>query len=128
MKAIPIDPTEGLYKSGSDYVHAMAVDGATRLVFVSGTMGLEPDGRGGDTLARQLDLVWSNIRRILSATDMTVDNIVRVTSYLTDPDFADVNAKARVAALSGRVVPTTAIVVGTLKPDWMIEIEVVAAG
>jgi hypothetical protein len=35
---------------------------------------------------------------------------------------------ARVAALGGRAVPTTAIVVQTLSDDWRLEIEVIAAG
>ena len=58
---------------------------------------------------------------------MTVDNIVRVTSYLRDVAYAEANGKARVAALGGRIVPTTAIVVQTLDPDWLIELEVIAA-
>jgi hypothetical protein len=33
-----------------------------------------------------------------------------------------------VGALGGRVVPTTAIVVGTLQDDWLVELEVMAAG
>jgi enamine deaminase RidA (YjgF/YER057c/UK114 family) len=59
---------------------------------------------------------------------MTVANIVRLTSYLRDASYAEANAAARVAALGGRAVPTTAIVAGTLVSDWLVEIEVVAAG
>ncbi len=58
---------------------------------------------------------------------MTTDNIVRVTSYLSDPDHAEKNQAARLEALGARRVPTTAIVVRTLTPEWMIEIEIVAA-
>jgi 2-iminobutanoate/2-iminopropanoate deaminase len=42
--------------------------------------------------------------------------------------LAEANAKARVAALGGRVVPTTAIVAETLDSSWLVEIEVIAAG
>ena len=45
-----------------------------------------------------------------------------------DPAYAQANAEARVAALGGRVVPTTAIVAQTLERDWLVEIEVIAAG
>jgi 2-iminobutanoate/2-iminopropanoate deaminase len=58
---------------------------------------------------------------------MTVPNIIRVTSYLRDSAHADQNQEARVAALEGRVVPTTTIVVQTMSPDWLVEIEIVAA-
>ena len=90
-------------------------------------MGLDPAGIPGSTLDIQLELVWSNIRAILAAADMTVDRIVRLTSYLRDASYADANAQARVAALGGRIVPTTAIVVETLVSDWLVEIEVIAA-
>ena len=59
---------------------------------------------------------------------MGVDNIVRVTSYLRDAAYAEPNAAARNAALGGRLVPTTAIVVGTLARDWLVELEVIATG
>jgi 2-iminobutanoate/2-iminopropanoate deaminase len=58
---------------------------------------------------------------------MTVDNVVRVTSYLRDAGYAEANARARVAALGARRVPTTAIVAETLEPTWLIELEVIAA-
>jgi len=106
----------------------MEVRDAQRLVFVAGTMGLDRHGVPGATLADQLALVWSNIRAILASAAMTVDNIVRVTSYLRDASYAEANAEARAAALGGRAVPTTAIVAETLVSDWLVEIEVIAAG
>jgi 2-iminobutanoate/2-iminopropanoate deaminase len=127
MELVPRNPAEGVYPASDDYVHAMEVRDAGRLLFVAGTMGLDPAGRPGATLAEQLDLIWANIRAILASADMTVDNIVRLTSYLRDSAYAEANAAARVAALGGRFVPTTAIVAQTLVEDWLVEIEVIAA-
>ena len=59
---------------------------------------------------------------------MTTDNIVRLTSYLRDPSYAQTNQDARLRALGTRRIPTTAIVVATLVPEWLVEIEVIAAG
>lgn len=117
-----------MYAATGDYVHAIEVRGAERLLFVAGTMGLDADGRPGATLEEQLGLIWANIRAILASADMTVDNIVRLTSYLRDPAYAAANAAARVEALNGRAVPTTAIVAQTLADEWLVEVEVVAAG
>jgi 2-iminobutanoate/2-iminopropanoate deaminase len=128
MQLLAHDPTVGVYPSTADYVHAMEVRDPQRLLFVAGTMGLDPGGAPGATLAEQLDLVWSNIRTILSSAGMTVDDIVRLTSYLRDASYAEANAAARVEALGGRAVPTTAIVAETLTDDWLVEIEVIAAG
>ncbi|MEJ8570545.1 RidA family protein [Microbaculum marinum] len=128
METISHNPISGIYAATDDYVHAMEVRNPERFLFVSGTMGLDADGAAGRTLEEQLDLIWANIRTILASAAMSVDNIVRVTSYLRDGAFAQANASARVAALGGRVVPTTGIVAETLSPDWFVEIEVIAAG
>ncbi|KOX25527.1 endoribonuclease L-PSP [Saccharothrix sp. NRRL B-16348] len=119
---------DGAYAPTADYAHAIEVSGAQRLLFVSGTMGLDPAGVAGATLDEQLTLLWDNLRAILAAADMTVDNVVRLTSYLRDVDYAQANAAARTRALGGRVIPTTAIVVQTLSPEWLVELEIVAAG
>ncbi|MGI5127701.1 RidA family protein [Pseudonocardia sp. CA-107938] len=121
------NPDDGVYATGGDWVHAVEVREPQRIVYLSGTMGLAADSTPGADLAAQLELVWSNIRRILAAADLTVDDIVRVTSYLRDPAYAAENAAARVKALGGRAVATTAIVAQTLAEDWLVEIEVIAA-
>ena len=128
MEILPHSPTDGVYPVVGDYVHAIEVRHSQRLVFVAGTMGLDPSGAPGATLDEQLALVWDNLRTILRSAGMTLDNIVRVTSYLRDVSYAEANGRARVAALGGRLVPTTAIVAQTLVSDWLVEIEVIAAG
>jgi 2-iminobutanoate/2-iminopropanoate deaminase len=127
MDRIVHNPTDGVYPATADYAHAIEVRGPGRILFVAGTMGLDPSGAPGKSLDDQLDLIWSNIRAILSSADMTVDDIVRLTSYLRDASYAEANAEARVAALGGRPVPTTAIVAETLDAEWLVEIEVIAA-
>ena len=127
MEQIPHNPSEGVYSTGGDWVHAMEVRGAARMLFVSGTMGLRPDFTAPPTLEEQLECVWNNLRAILASAGMTVDNIVRLTSYLRDASYAEANAQARIAALGDRRIPTTAIVVQTLQPDWLIELEIIAA-
>lgn len=126
MKIQEINPSTGIYPASSDYVHAIEITGATRQLFISGTMGLTADGSAPPSLDEQLDLIWKNIRRILVAADMSVANIVRLTSYLARPEYAEKNQCAREKALEGRAVATTAIVVTTLDPSWLVEIEVIA--
>jgi 2-iminobutanoate/2-iminopropanoate deaminase len=120
MQMIVRNPTQGIYPATSDYVHAMEVREPKRLLYVAGTMGLDASGTAGKNLAEQLDLIWHNIRTILASADMTVDNVVRLTSYLRDPAYAEENAKARVKALNGRVIPTIGIVAQTLSSDWLV--------
>jgi 2-iminobutanoate/2-iminopropanoate deaminase len=128
METVIHNPIDGVYAPVGDYVHALEIRDPGRLLFVAGTIGLDASGMPGATLTEQLDLIWANIRAILASAGMTVDNIVRVTSYLRDVTYAAENGAARVAALGGRLVPTTAIVAGTLVSDWLVEVEVIAAG
>lgn len=127
MKQSIINPTNGIYPATADYVHALEVSGAVRQLYVSGTMGLDEKGEAPQELDKQLDLIWANIRRILGEANMTTANIVRITSYLTKAEFAVKNQEARLSALGDRRVPTTAIVVATLDPSWLVEIEIIAA-
>ncbi|MDV4158264.1 MULTISPECIES: RidA family protein [Rhizobium] len=128
MEMIAHNPANGIYAASPDYIHALEVRHPSRLLFVSGTMGLDPDGMAATDLEGQLALIWSNLRAILTSADMTVDNIVRLTSYLSDGAFVEANQNARLRALGGRAVPTTAIIVETLRDDWLVEIEIIAAG
>ncbi|TQV83164.1 RidA family protein [Denitrobaculum tricleocarpae] len=121
-----INPAAGIYPATGDYVHGLEVRRARRQLFVSGTMGLDIHGNAPPALDEQLELIWQNLRRILTEAQMTTDNIVRVTSYLTKPEFAQKNQEARVRALGNRRVPTTAIVVQTLDPAWLVELEITA--
>ena len=127
MEIVIRNPVQDVYRTDGDWLHTVEVREARRTLYVSGTMGLEVDGRPGTSLDRQLDLIWSNIDVILGSADMTVDNIVRVTSYLRDASYAEANAAARVAALGGRAVATTAVVVETLVSEWLMEVEVIAS-
>lgn len=127
MRLIPHNPDRGVYAATADYAHAMEVVAPQRLLFVSGTMGLDEAGLPGATLDEQLTLIWQNLRAILASAHMSVDNIVRLTSYLRDVAFVEANQAARLAALGGRAIPTTAIVARTLREDWLVEIEIVAA-
>ena len=128
MDLLTHNPAGGIYAATPDYTHALEVRGATRTLFVSGTMGLDARGVAPATLEAQLSLVWANVRAILASAQMTVDNVVRVTSYLRDGAYAERNAAARNAALGGRLVPTTAIVAETLAEDWLVELEIIAIG
>ena len=55
-----------LYDATPDYAHSLEVRDPRRLLFVSGTMGLDATGNAPATLKEQLVLVWDNLRAILA--------------------------------------------------------------
>ena len=57
---------------------------------------------------------------------MSLENIVKITTYLTNPNQAGRNGEIRRKFL-GKLQPTlTVIVVHTLNPKWLLEIEAIA--
>jgi 2-iminobutanoate/2-iminopropanoate deaminase len=127
MEMTERNPTEGVYAATPDYIHALELRAPERFLFVSGTMGLDPDGVPAGDVERQLERIWANVRSILADAGMTVANVTQVRSYLRDPSYAEANARARMRALEGRRVATTSVVAGTLEREWLVEIEIAAA-
>ncbi|ASY55559.1 MULTISPECIES: RidA family protein [Sinorhizobium] len=56
------------------------------LVFVSGQVGSRPDGTPEPDFRRQVQLAFENLKATLSAAGCTMDDIVDVTTFHTDPE------------------------------------------
>jgi 2-iminobutanoate/2-iminopropanoate deaminase len=63
----------------------------------------------------------------LRAAAMTVDNIVKVTIFLSDRKYIADYRKTRHEALGGRQVALTTIITGIFDEKWLLEIEAIAA-
>ena len=112
----------------ANYAHAVLTDGASRWLHTSGVVPVAPDGSTPDALADQAALVWTNIAAMLRDADMGPTDIVSVTTYVVvGEDLAPVMA-ARDAALGGHRAASTLVTVPALaRPEWRMEIAVVAA-
>ena len=126
MHSRPLNPTD-IHAPSADYRHGIEITNPSRIVYTAGTIGLEIDGVAGLGIDCQLELSWSNIKAILATADVTTDNIVRLTTHLSDRAHAEKNTQARMQALNGRVVPTTAIIRDPCDPSWLVEVEMIAA-
>jgi len=62
------------------------------LVFVSGQVGSREDGSPEPDFKKQVALAFKNLQAVLKAAGCTVDDIVDVTTFHTDPEtqFADI--------------------------------------
>jgi enamine deaminase RidA (YjgF/YER057c/UK114 family) len=110
----------------SPYSQAVEVTGATRTLYVSGQVGSEPDGSTPENVASQARLAWRNLEAQLHAAEMSFDNLVKVTTILTDAEDIPASRAARVAALGDRRPASTLIIGGLASPAWKIEIEGIA--
>ena len=110
------------------YAHGASVEGATRWIYTSGVVPVAADGSVPDALADQAALIWANLQAILAAGDMSMSNVVSVTTYVVvGEDLAEVMA-ARDRALAGHLAASTLLHVPALaRPEWRMEIALVAA-
>ena len=68
------------------------------LLFVSGQVGTRPDGSPEPDFSQQVERAFENLKAVLAAANATLDDIVDVTTFHTNPEkqFDDVMAvKAR---------------------------------
>jgi 2-iminobutanoate/2-iminopropanoate deaminase len=114
-------PVEGAYPQ------AVEVGGATRWLYLSGQIPVAPDGSLAADFTGQCEQVWDNIETQLAAAGMTLDNLVKVTTFLSDRRYSLENRQVRIRRLAGRQPALTVIVAGIFDEAWLVEIEAVAA-
>ncbi len=109
------------------YHQAMEVENASRILFVSGQIPAAVDGSVPESFEEQSRLAWRNVVAQLRSAGMTLDNLVKVTIFLSDRKYITDYRRTRDEALGGRKVALTTIITGIFDEKWLLEIEAVAA-
>ena len=97
------------------------------LVFVSGQININVSGEMvGETVEEKLKQIMANIRTVLKAANLTLDNIVKATVYVTDlAQMSEIN-KFYPTYFTGTLPAREAIGVAALPLGATIEISVIA--
>lgn len=110
------------------YAHAVLSESSRRWLHTSGVVPVAPDGTTPGDLAGQARVVWSNIAAMLEAADMDADDIVSVTTYVVVGGDLGVVMVERDRFLGEHLAASTLVTVPALaRPEWLMEIAVVAA-
>lgn len=111
------------------YSHGIEVPPGARWLTVSGQVGVTPDGKIAEGIAAQADQAWKNIVAILKAAGMGLEDVVKVTTFLTSKDYipAAREVRGRYQVDGYRPASTLLIVAGLAAPDYLVEIEATAA-
>ncbi len=118
----------GIAPPAARYAHAVLSDAPSRLLHTSGVVPTRPDGGVPDDLAEQADVVWSNIAAILGEAGMEPADIVSITTYAVAGEPLGPVMAARDRFLGGALAASTLVTVPALaRPEWRVEIAVVAA-
>lgn len=110
------------------YSHGVEVEAGARIMFFSGQLGMEADDNIPEDAGAQARLCFENIRAILAAAGMELADIVRINAYVSGREHMKPYMAVRDEMVGTPPPASTMIVVsGFTRPEFKVEIEVVAA-
>jgi enamine deaminase RidA (YjgF/YER057c/UK114 family) len=110
------------------YSHGVEVEAGARLLFCSGQLGIGPDDAIPEDAGAQARLCFDNIAGILASAGMTLADIVRINAYVTAREHMKPYMAVRDEVVGDPPPASTLMIVsGFTRPEFKVEIEVVAA-
>ena len=112
----------------SCYSHGAEAGPNARWLHVSGQVGTNADGTIAEGIETQSHRVWQNTLAVLEEAGMGVTDIVKVNTLLMDRAHLTMMREIRDSYLGDHPAASTLfIVAGLAHPDWLIEMETIAA-
>jgi enamine deaminase RidA (YjgF/YER057c/UK114 family) len=110
------------------YSHSVIVPAGTRMLFCSGQLGMASDGAVPESAEAQADLCFAAIGHMLADAGMSSADIVRINAFVTDrAHMAGYMASRDRHVTSPPPASTLMIVGGFTRPEFKVEVEIVAA-
>ncbi len=111
------------------YSHAVEVPAGTRLIVCSGQLGVGPDDSIPEDAGAQAELCFSNIAAVLAEAGLALKDIVRINAFVTDRAHMKPYMAVRDRLVADPPPASTLMIVsGFSRPEFKVEIEVIAAG
>ena len=112
----------------SRYSHGVEAPASARWLYMSGQVGVAPDGTVRQGAEAQIEQTWRNLLAILESAGMGPRDLVKVTTFLTDRANLQISREVRERMLqSAEPASTLLIVSGLARTEWLVEIEAIAA-
>ena len=113
-------------KPFGSYTQALEVTKTTRRLYISGQAPVTNNGDLPLTFTKQAETVWNNILAQLYAADMSIENLVKATTYLADRKYRKENRDVRDRLLNGHTFALTVVQAGMFEDGWLLEIDAIA--
>jgi enamine deaminase RidA (YjgF/YER057c/UK114 family) len=112
----------------STYSHAVESTQNCHVLYISGQVGVNPDGSMAEGIKAQTEAAFNNVRELLKSASMDFEDITRLNTYLVNrEDIAKVRGVREGLLGDGRPASTLVLVAGLASEDWLVEIEAIAA-
>ena len=111
------------------FSHGKLIPAEAEWLYTAGQTGRDVDGRIGEGIEEQADLVMRNLYRIVIEAGMSPEDVVKMTIYFLDPAYLPTIVAARNRYFGDDFRPTsTAVGIAALaNPAYLLEVELVAA-
>lgn len=103
--------TDRICAHSDNAAHSTEIPPNARLLFCNGQVGARLDGMVPDDPMEQLEVIFERICIILAASDMTFENVVKFTVYVTDKLILDDYFRIRGRILGDHNPPATLLLV-----------------
>jgi 2-iminobutanoate/2-iminopropanoate deaminase len=125
MGIIPLDPPRAVASPLHSQGTLASAPGG--LVFVSGQVGVSPDGTTAPGVAHQTRVTFDNVLRVLAEVDLTVFDISSLRIYLTSHQDIEAFTQSAKSCLKGHRPAATLLVLEHLAdPSLLVQVEAVA--
>ena len=125
LKHIHSDETPAPLSAHSD---AVLIPPGAAILVSSGQLGMLKDGTIPEDTEQQIEAAFDNVEAVLRAAGMTVSDVVKMTTFITDPRYRDAFRAVRAKRVGNPPPSSTRIVVTSLSmPEMKVEIEIIAA-
>ena len=118
---------QGIASQLGHYADAIVIPPEYEQIMVSGTFGIDQDGDVATDITGQSEQAWENVVRILEAADATSRDIVFIRQWLTTESDIDGYLAVRARYVTHRPGATLAVVSALMRPQLLVQLEVVAA-
>jgi enamine deaminase RidA (YjgF/YER057c/UK114 family) len=125
---LPLSPGS-IHPPFSSYSNGVEVPAGQKLVFCSGQLGIGKDGAIPPAAEQQTAVCLDNIAAILAASGLGLEHVVRINAFVTGREHLQGYMDERNRRFAAPLPASTLVVVaGLARPEFVVEIEVVAAG
>ncbi|MEQ1783576.1 MAG: RidA family protein [Hyphomonadaceae bacterium] len=123
----PLNPA-ALPEPVGNYTHGTLVQGAQQLLFVSGQVAWgDSTGKVPSDFDAQCLAVWGNIETVLREGGMQLNDLVKVTTFLASREHRAAYGRIREQVLGAHAPALTIVICEIYAPEWLLEIEAIAA-
>ena len=112
------------------YAHGVELPAGWRIARTSGQLGLAADGTVPESAFDQAQICFANITAILAEAGMCATDVMHLAAYVTDRAHMAGYMQARDTYLAQATrLPTSTLLIvsGFTRPEFKVEIEVIAA-